>query len=169
MMMLREAISKLQIKAIHAAIHALGWDDDLYRQVLAQRFGATTCKALSRAQAAALLDELAAKGAMNRAPTSTRPLQRRQRIWPPPPDRRGAIHRAQTGGTITEKQQRYIDRLFYRLGWDQARRDGLCMKLIGRPWPQTNSDMDRLLRVLLPMVKRYPGGYDRATGGGGVR
>jgi hypothetical protein len=153
----REPISKLQIKAIHAAIHALGWDDDMYRVILRERYGVTTCKALSRTQAAALLDELAVKSP--RAPLLKGGKGTRRHTWPAP------TRPTRPGGTITEKQQRYLDRLFSRLGWDQARRDGLCKKILGKPWPQTNGDMDRLLRVLLPMVTRYPGGYDRTTGG----
>lgn len=161
MTMPREPITPGQIRAIHSAIAALQWDDDLYRAMLREQYGVATCKALSRIQAGLLLDELARK----KAPQSPRsPLYqrgvggdlKRPRTWPAP------MRQANPGQTITEKQQRYLDRLFYRLGWDQARRDGLCKKVLGNVWPQTNGDVDRLLRVLIPLTTRYPGGYDRA-------
>jgi len=151
----RSPISPGQIRAIHAAIAAAGIDDALYRVMLRERYRVTTCKALSRIEAGLLLDELAAKRADHRPPTT----DHRPHTWPTP-ERRG-----NPGRTITEKQQRYLQRLFDRLGWDQHRQDGLCRKILGKIWPQTNGDVDRLLRVLLPMTKRYPGGYDRATGG----
>lgn len=158
MTMAREPISAGQIRAIHAATAALGIDEETYRMMLRERFDVATCKALSRIQAGLLLDEMTAKRANGRTRRSA-PTPRRH-TWPEP------ARRANPGKTITEKQQRYLERLFYKLGWDQARRDGLCKKVIGKAWAQTNGDMDRLLRVLLPMTKRYPGGYDRARGDG---
>lgn len=160
MTMPREPISLGQIKAIHAAIAALGWDDEMYRLMLRERYNVDTCKALSHIQAGLLLDELAAKRSPSPRP-SPAPGRGGQKLhtWPTPG------RKANPGRTISEKQQRYLDRLFYKLGWDQARRDGLCKKVIGKIWPQTNGDMDKLLRVLLPMTRRYPGGYDRARGG----
>ncbi|MBI2882867.1 MAG: DUF1018 domain-containing protein [Candidatus Methylomirabilis oxyfera] len=157
MTMPREAINKGQIKAIHAAIHALGLDDATYRLMLRERYQVTTCKALSRIQAGLLLDELARKRSPSPPPSPSRGEgAKRRHAWPAP------TRQARPDATITEKQQRYLERLFATLGWDQARRDGLCRKVLGQPWPQTNSDMDRVLRVLLPMTRRYPGGYDRA-------
>lgn len=153
----RQPISPGQIKAIHALVGRLGWDDDMYRLMLQERYQVATCKALSRIQAGLLLDELAQKQAVGCRPKAEG--SRKAHAWPAPQ------RPARAGGTITEKQQRHLERLFARLGWDQARRDGLCRKLLGKAWPQTNGDVNKLLRVLLPMVRRYPTGYDRARGG----
>lgn len=155
-------ISPGQIRTIHTLIHRLGWDDDLYRSMLKERCGVSTCKALSYARAALLVEELkvkAGQGAARSAPTPislARPVtERRAYTWPAP--QRGA-----GGGMISEKQQAYLGRLFERLGWAPNRAVGLCKRVLGKPWPQDNGDVDRLLRVLLPMTKRYPRGYDRA-------
>lgn len=160
-MTIARTISPGQIRAIHVLIHRLGWDDDLYRTMLKECCGVSTCKALSHARAALLIDELQAK--VNPSTGSGRPeispartvTARRAHTWPAP--QRGA-----GGGMISEKQQAYLGRLFERLGWAPNRAVGLCKRVLGKPWPQDNGDVDRLLRVLLPMTKRYPRGYDRA-------
>lgn len=156
-------ISPGQIKAIHALVGRLGWDDDLYRAMLKERCGVCTCKALSHARAALLIDELKAKvspstGSWRTAISPAQPVTaRRAHTWPSPGPSTGS------GRTeITPKQQALIDHLFGRLGWDQRRRDGFFRKVIGRVWPQDNREVARLLKVLRPMVERYPGGYDRA-------
>lgn len=171
-------ISPRQIKAIHALVHKLGWDDDTYRLMLKERYQVATCKALSYARATLLVDELKAKAGQRSATgpemTPARPVTaRRKHTWsnpPQPPFSKGGRGGGFRGaGTITPKQQALIDALFTRLGWDQRRRDGFCRKLLGRPWPQTNAEVTRLLNLLRAMGSRYPGGYDRSTGGDAPR
>ena len=163
MTMPRSPISPGQIKAIHSAIHALGWDDDLYREVLRQQYKVTTCKELSHIQAGLLLDELAQKKTPSPQPSPApgRGGAPKRHAWPAP------ARKANPGKAISPKQQEYIGKLFEKLGWEPARCAGLCKKVLGgRAWPQDNADVDRLLRVLIPLTKRYPqGGYDRARGG----
>lgn len=154
----REAISQGQIKAIHALVGRLGWDDDMYRALLRERYQVTTCKALSHTRAGLLIDELKAKTPQ---PPFAKGGQggvratRRTHTWSAP------ARQARPGATITEKQQAYIGRLFETLGWTPNRCVGLCRKVLGNAWPQTNGDVDRLLRVLLPLTQRAPSGYDR--------
>lgn len=161
-------ISPRQIKAIHALVGRLGWDDDMYRTMLRERYQVTTCKDLSHARAALLIDELKAKvspstGSGRPEISPARPVTaRRGHTWP----EKAAVsdqRPATSGGTITPKQQAYLDALFTRLGWDQRRRDGLCLKVLGRVWPQSNAEVTRLLNLLRAMGQRYPGGYDRAA------
>lgn len=175
-MTMAASISVRQIKAIHALVRRLGWDDDMYRVMLRERYQVATCKGLSHARAALLIEELKAKVAPPPQPSPSvgrgelspaRPVaEKRRHTWPTPitptrplPPRGGGLGR---GGTITPKQQALIDALFARLGWDQRRRDGFCRKVIGKPWPQSNGEVTRLLNLLRAMGQRYPGGYDRA-------
>lgn len=156
------SIGPRQIKAIHALIAKIGIDDETYRRMLKERYQVTTCKALSHARAALLIDELKAKAGQRPATgpeiSPARPVTaRRTHTWPA----KAAIS-GQRRGTITPKQQALIDALCVRLGWDQRRRDGFCRKVLGRAWPQTNQEVTRLLNLLRAMGQRYPGGYDRA-------
>lgn len=76
-------ISPRQIKAIHALVGRLGWDDELYRAVLKERFGVSTCKALSHARATLLIDELKVKAGQRPAGPPPRPVTaRRAYTWP---------------------------------------------------------------------------------------
>jgi hypothetical protein len=50
-----------QVEAIHAVVGELGWSDATYRARLQQQFGVRSSKALSRGQAAAFLEALAAE------------------------------------------------------------------------------------------------------------
>jgi len=167
------SISPGQIKAIHALVGRLGWDDDTYRLMLRERYQVATCKALSHARAAWLIDELKVKVSPGRTAISpARPVTaRRTYTWPSPRPSPSPLPPGEGGrrpgeGVIRPKQQALIEALFARIGWDQRRRDGFCRKVIGRPWPQTNQEVTRVLNVLRAMGQRYPGGYDRATGGG---
>jgi len=63
-------ITKAQVKAIHVALHRRGIDDETYRHVLDDRFGATTCKDLTRREASELLTLL---GRPLPRPPGTRP------------------------------------------------------------------------------------------------
>lgn len=169
-MTIAATISLRQIKAIHALISTIGIDDETYRRMLKERCQVATCKALSHARAALLIDELKVKAGQRPA---TRPemsqartvTARRTHTWraspPPPPSPLGGGG-AGKGGKITPKQQALIDALFTRLGWDQRRRDGFCRKVLGTPWPQSNGQVTKLLNLLRAMGQRYPGGYDRA-------
>ena len=148
-----ESITKGQVVAIHALVATLGLDEATYRLLLRSRFGVETSLALSPEQAAQLIDELKVKAGQRRRPRTVAPaglVPRRARTWPVPAPRDGAT----AGGTITEPQQAYLDRLFAELGWDQPRRDGLCRRVLGRPWPQTNADVTALLKILRPMARR---------------
>lgn len=51
-------IAPSQIKAIHTAIGRLGMDDEMYRDMLHGRYGATSCKDLTWRQAEELLTSL---------------------------------------------------------------------------------------------------------------
>ena len=48
-------ISAAQVRSIHVALARRGVEDDEYRALLASRFGAETCKSLTRGQASELL------------------------------------------------------------------------------------------------------------------
>ncbi|ABK99992.1 regulatory protein GemA [Pelobacter propionicus] len=51
-------ITAAQIKRIHTQLHILGVSDENYRAALESRFGVTTCKDLTLAQAKSFIDEL---------------------------------------------------------------------------------------------------------------
>lgn len=63
----RHAIAPRQIKAIHAALHKIGLDDDAYRAMLNERYRVKSCKNLTWRQAEELLDFLNGKSS-NRPP-----------------------------------------------------------------------------------------------------
>lgn len=148
------AISKAQIKAIHVAVQRRGLDEETYRRMLAA-YGVTTSRDLSRAEASQLLDRLNGRAA---SAVSARPITaRRRHTWRP------ARRPLGPDPEITPKQQGYLNALFTRLGWDQIRRDAFCQRVIGTPWPQTNSQVTALLQILRPLVARYPTGYERTT------
>jgi len=68
-------IAPRQIKAIHTAISKKGMDDETYRAILQERFGAGSCKDLTWSQAKELLDAL--NGKTTPALTGTPSLVRR--------------------------------------------------------------------------------------------
>src|SRR5574337_1136580 len=86
-MTIARGISPGQIKAIHALVGRLGWDDDLYRAMLKERCGVTTCKGLSYARATLLIDELKVKAGQR--PATPPPISpalpvtaKRTHTWP---------------------------------------------------------------------------------------
>ena len=80
-------ITPAQVRAIHVALHRQGIDDAAYRALLDMAFGVTTCKALTRRQASALLVKLG------------RPLPRPPGSGPAPTARRRAARAAQAQAT----------------------------------------------------------------------
>lgn len=51
-------ITPAQVRAIHVALHRRGIDDDEYRDLLMDRWGVETCKALTRREASDLIATL---------------------------------------------------------------------------------------------------------------
>jgi hypothetical protein len=57
----RRGITRSQVIDVHTIVRTLGWDDAEYRDVLLARFNCDTSKALTEAQAAEFLKEIAAQ------------------------------------------------------------------------------------------------------------
>ena len=57
-MIVTHSITTTQIRAIHAALHRHGIEDETYRELLHNEYGVDTCKDLDRRQASRLLVHL---------------------------------------------------------------------------------------------------------------
>ena len=132
------AISKPQIAAIHAAASSRGMEDAEYRSLLAARFGAKSCKELSRAQASELLRTLG-------LPLARRPRRRRRSRRPP---LRGAIRMA------TPAQRELIAEMAAEIDWRESFETWLrdSQKLISI---RTAAEAERVIEGL-KAIKRRP-------------
>jgi len=99
-------ISSRQLKAIWALSHRVGLDDAELHALVAARTGRVSLRELRRTEAAAVIDELLAKGS-GRTPTP------------------------QKGGFVTRAQQTLLARLAAELEWPPERLPALARRMYG--------------------------------------
>lgn len=138
-------ITPAQVRSIHVALARQGIADEDYRAVLQARFGATTCKALSRRQASELL---ALFGRPLPRPPATAPKRAPARQRPAPaPDGVAALP--------TPAQRALIAELADRVEWRQP--DGLkrwSRAHFGWPRPTSPEDAARVIEGLKQLCRR---------------
>ncbi len=138
-------ITLAQIRAIHVALPRRGLGDDDYRDLLRERYGVDTCKALTRRQAS---DLLAALGrALPRPPGARRPRERQ----PSPRTAPAAVR------MITPAQRRLIGELAGEVAW---RKPGGYQAWLRRTMSlervSTAADASRVIEGLKAMRRRQP-------------
>jgi len=138
----REApISPKQIALLHVAKKELGLDDGAYRSILSLYGGAESAKNITQGGFSRLMDYLVRMGF--KAPAY---LKRRRNA----------------SGVISAAQMRKIKELFASLGMDMAeRQQGLCRRVIKKPWAQTRSEANKIVECLKAMLKRQEGATEQ--------
>ena len=65
-------------------------------------------------------------------------------------------------GTISAAQMRKIKELFGVLGMDTVeRQQGLCRRVIKKPWAQTRAEANKMVECLKAMLKRQEGATEQ--------
>lgn len=132
-------ITAKQKALLHVAKQELGLDDDLYRLILEQEANVSSSKDLTKEGFEKVLKRFRKLGFRRRR----KPEERRPRADELP-------------GT---RQLKMIEHLYEDLGWREgSRRIGFQKKVIGRPWPQTRAEANKIIEALKSMVAR---GYKR--------
>jgi hypothetical protein len=177
-------ISKVQKKLIHIGIGKLGITDEIYRDMLQERFKVNTCKGLQYQQASSFISELVRKGFRIRG---QRPACRglgagRSKACLPRPWRRQvkglpAAALAQEGerGRIirapnliylpTRAQLSMIDHLRADIRWKYY--DGyqrFVAKMLGRTSLRTKAEAQKIIESLKGIRKSQERGYGPKTG-----
>lgn len=119
----------------------LGLDDGAYRSILSLYGGAESAKDITQGGFSRLMNYLVRMGF--KAPAYR-------------PRRRNA------SGTISAAQMRKIKELFGVLGMDTAeRQQGLCRRVIKKPWAQTRAEANKMVECLKAMIKRQEGAAEK--------
>ena len=154
-------ITKAQIKHIHVQLHRRGIDDATYRALLDELFGVTTCTALTRRQASALLNRLGVrlKAAPGERPPPVKPARPPRA---PLPD--GVVRLA------SPEQHRFIRELAAEIEWRVE--DGLTRWLehtMGLTRVRTVEDGQKVIEGLKALKHKQPlpAGDDGGPGGPG--
>ncbi len=129
-----------QIRAIHAALSHRGIDDETYRAMLREHWQVDTCKALSRAQANALLNRLNGR---------RKPARRRQPIRKP---HLPAPVRQAAGGNVvrlaTRNQRDLIDALVSEIAWTDGGYEAWLRQSLALSGVRTHDDAMRTIEGL---------------------
>lgn len=134
-------ITPAQVRAIHAALSYRGIDDDTYRAALREHWQVDTCKALTRAEANALLNRL--NGRQGRKPTL-----RKQPIRNP---HQPAPVRQASGNVVrlaTRKQRDLIDALVLEINWTGGGYAAWLCRSLGLTGVRTTGDASRVINGL---------------------
>lgn len=134
----KQALTKKQIALLHVAKSRLGLQEGDYRAILSLYGGAESAKDLTL-------------GGFERVMRHLQQLGFDAPAYHPP--RRSAVRNA---GAVVEPPQAYkIEQLFADLGIDTAeRRQGLCRRVIKKPWAQTRADANKVIECLKAMLRR---------------
>lgn len=135
-------ITAKQIQAIKIGQQQLAIDDDTYREMMSARYGKQSCKALTKAEAADLIDDLNRRGATIR--------KKRHRRDPAP---------AGVDRLISPGQRRLIAALDAQIDW--IAEDGLtrwCGASFGFAYPKTGKQAAQVIEGLKAMLRRQPKG-----------
>ncbi|MDI3547907.1 MAG: hypothetical protein PWR10_1559 [Halanaerobiales bacterium] len=130
-------ISNKKKALLHVAKNQLGLDDDLYREILYQEAGVKSSTKLS---------DKGFKKVMRRFEK----LGFKSKPKKPKRKRENKPH-----GVITPGMQDLINELYNKLGWDDSKRQiGFNRRQIGKPWPQTRAEANKIIEALKAMVRR---------------
>ena len=119
-----QALTPAQIRAIHTVLSRNAIDDETYRWLLKNRYGVTSSKSLTRAQAGDLLDHLSGKTPIQTASRAPRRRLRREGRGTPT-----------VVGLITTAQREFIGELVSEIHWRVE--DGYAR------WLQANQGLNR--------------------------
>jgi hypothetical protein len=137
-----------QIALLHVAKRDLALDDEDYRSILSH-YKVETAKDLNMRDFEQLMKYLESLGFRNIRP--------RQPAHPPWRDAQGLPHPAQ----LAE-----MARMFRELGIPEGlRQQGLCRKVIKKPWPQTRGEANKVFEALKAMISRRGGAAGDTAGG----
>jgi len=127
-------ISNQQKALVHVAKSQLGLEDDVYREILFQEAGVRSAKDLSPIGLEKVMRRFRQLGFRRKT----------KRQVPPQPD-----------ALITRGMLGKIQHLYEDLGWDaKTRQIGFNKRVIGRPWPQTREEGNKIIEALKAMLKR---------------
>lgn len=128
------SLNRRQLALVHVARAKTGMSEDVYRSLLASRWGVTTSKDLTRAQLDELLKVFRSMGFRVKHTVLNHPNP----LALPSP-----------------AQLALIERLWATIGWtDSARRRGFCIRLFRNPWPQSRQESNALIAALKDFKKR---------------
>lgn len=131
------AISNKKKAVLHVAKNKLGLDDDLYREILYQE---------ARVKSSTKLSDSGFQKVMKRFETLGFKSMNHK-----PPRRRNN----KPGEIVTPGMQDFINDLYNKLGWDDSKRQiGFNRRQIGKPWPQTRTEANKIIEGLKAMVRR---------------
>lgn len=134
----KQALTKKQIALLHVAKNQLGLQEGDYRAMLSLYGGAESSKDMTLGGFERVMKEF-------------------QRLGFDTPDyhqsRRSVVRDA---GAIVDTPQLYkMEQLFGDLGINTAeRRQGLCRRVIKKPWAQTRTDANKVIECLKAMLRR---------------
>ena len=140
------AITNAQIRAIKAACRHHGIDDDTYRFMLDESYGAGSCKDLTRAQANDLLNRLNVH--RRRKPVRRKPVQKA--AAPAPATTSGDVVRL-----ASPRQRQLIDQLVSEIRW-RTSYEAWLRKSLGMSRVLTAADAQRVIPGLI-RLKQYDG------------
>ena len=135
------AITEAQVRAIHACLHARGIEDPEYREMLAARYNVTTCKDLTRRQAAMFISLLSGGHRALARPKTRRPIQHPHQ--PAPEDTPGVV------SLPSPAQRKLMAELVTEVDWYTP--DGYqawMEKALGIKRVRTSRDAHRVIRGL---------------------
>lgn len=128
---------------LHVAKSQLGLDDDLYRDILEQEAGVRTSKRLNNHKFKKVMNRFEKMGF--RSSNYKKPKKRKRKNIP--------------DAMLSPEMQGFIDKLYNKLGWEEhKRRVGFNRRQIGKPWPQTRAEANKIIEGLKAMIKR---GYNK--------
>ena len=132
-------ISNKKKALLHVAKNELDLDDDLYREILYQEARVKSSTKLSERGFQKVMKRFETLGFKS---TNYRPPRRRKRENKP-------------GEIVTPGMQGFIDELYDKLDWDDSkRRIGFNRRQIGKPWPQTRAEANKIIEGLKAMIRR---------------
>jgi hypothetical protein len=135
-------LSKGQLAVLHVAKKQLSLDDDIYRNLLEIYGGVSSSKHLKLDGFKRVMEHLARLGFES---TSAQGRPRQPQRAP----------RRDPDGVPYPAQLSMIEGLLAQVGFnDPERRQGFCRRVIGRPWPQTRAEANKVFEALKAMVKR---------------
>lgn len=130
------ALKREQLAVIHVAKKELNLDDDTYREILRQTAGVASSKELDAQGFERLMTRLNQLGFKRKAPKKPKMAKDGQAL-------------------ILPGQMELIASLYGRLGWtERDRRAGFNRRQIGKPWPQTRSEANKIIEALKAMLRR---------------
>lgn len=126
-------LKREQLAVIHIAKKELKLDDDLYRTLLQDVAGVSSSKDLD-------------------SESFDRLMKRFQRLGLNKPNPRS---RKDGQALVLPTQLAFIEKLYQQLSWEEAeRRTGFNQRQIGKPWPQTRSEANKVVEGLKMMIRR---------------